>query len=175
MKGLIVFGVVLAVILMVIIPIIVWVIGVSNTEIGLRNQFDAAEKVIVLTHDTMWKTISQKYQISDAYKKAFIEAITEVVEGRKGGSLLKFTTEANPAVSENLYKEIMATVEGKRDLLQSKQQIVLDISVVHKNLCQKFPTSLIVGGRPALDVKLITSSRSENAIETGRDDDITIK
>jgi hypothetical protein len=175
MKGLIVGGILLLVVAVIIVPIIAWAIGVNNTEIGLRNQFDAAEKVIVLTHDTMWKTISQKYQISDAYKKAFIEAISEVVEGRKGGSLLKFTTEANPAISENLYKEIMATVEGKRDLLQSKQQIVLDISVVHKNLCQKFPTSLILSGRPALEVKLITSARSEDALETGRDNDVNLR
>ncbi len=175
MKSLIIAGVVLSIIFLVFIPIVVWAIGVSNTEIELRNQFDAAEKVIVLTHDTMWKTISQKFQLSNEYKKAFIEAISEVVEGRKGGSLIKFTTEANPAISENLYKEIMATVEGKRDLLQTKQQIVLDISVVHKNLCQKLPYSLIVGGRPALEVKLITSDRSENAMETGKDNSVDLK
>lgn len=175
MKGLIVFGVIAVAIILIVVPIIAWVIGTSNTEIKLRNQFDAAETVIELTHDTMWKTISQKYKMSDKYKDGFIEVVNSTVKGRDGGSLIKFVQESNPTLSENLYKEIMATIEGKRDLLQSKQQIVLDISVTHKNLISTFPTSLVVGKRAPLEVKLITSTRSSNAVETGKDDDVELK
>jgi len=68
-----------------------------NAEVRLRNAVAAKQDVNRASYDTMWKILKQKAQIPDQYKEAFKEVHTEIlkfgVEGRKGGSLMKFVTE----------------------------------------------------------------------------------
>jgi len=50
----------------------------------------------------------------------------------------------------------------------------LDIAAEHERLLASMPSSLIVGGRDPIEVKLITSSRSNQALESGVDDDVEL-
>jgi len=157
------------------IPIIIWAMGVSNTEIGLRNKFEAQTQVRNLIYDNMWKTIQEKAAVADNYKDGMVECIEAAAKGREGGSLLKFVKEAVPGLSDNLYKEIMATIEGKRDEVTRQQVILTDIYNTHKNLVQYQPTSWVVGRRSLLKLELITSTRTKRAAQTGIDDELNIK
>lgn len=156
------------------ISIVIWGIGVYNKDIDYRTRFAALDSDKALAHDNMWKTISQKYQIADAYKDGFVKSIDAAVEGRKGGSLFKSVQENMTGLSPEVYKDVMATIEGKRDMFMRVQQIQVDIVREDDNLRNKFPTSIIVGGKPQLVAKIITSTNTVEAVRTGVDDNINL-
>lgn len=152
-----------------------FVVGTVNRDNRIRNQFRANEQKVGLVYDEMWKDISQKTQLSDEYKASLVEVTKAVVEGRKGGALFKSTQEAMPGVDSSIIKEVMATVEGKRHELTEIQSTLLQLQKEDNDLRSNFPTSLVLSGREELQVKLITSSRTERVRESGRDDDVSLR
>ena len=44
----------------------------------------------------------------------------------------------------------------------------------HDNQSTTFPGSFIVGGRPEIEVTIVTSTRAEENFRTGKDDDTTV-
>jgi hypothetical protein len=49
-----------------------------------------------------------------------------------------------------------------------------DIKLQHDNLRLKFPTKIFVGGKPALDITLVTSTKTEDIFQQGKEDNINI-
>jgi len=158
-----------------------WVVfhglSVIRTDNGIRNQFKANTQKVTLVHDEMWKDISQKTQLSDEYKGMVIAAVNAVAQGRQGGSLFKSIQEAAPTtnIDTSIIKEIMATVEGKRHELTEIQNTLLQLQKEDNDLRSDPINGLFLSGREELEVKLITSSRTRNAQETGVDDDVSLR
>ncbi len=150
-------------------------ISTSNTEIDLRSEFVASEKARQTTLDGMWKKISQKFQITKEYEKTWKDAIELSVQGRDGGEVFKMVTEAYPNLSTELFKEVMATIDGERDKLKASQDKLADIQREHNNMLDKFPSSLIVGGRERVVFTLVTSTNTQKMLTTGKEDDIELK
>lgn len=158
-----------------VISFVIWAIGVSNQEIDLGIQCRANEKALMIEHDNMWKTIKQKFAIAESYKDGFAQVIQAASEGRKGGEMFKFIIEQMPNLSPDIYKEIMATVEGKRNILEVRNKKIVDICAEQERMVKKLPCRIVVGRRPLLVPHLITSTVSQEALETGVDNDISLK
>lgn len=176
-KWMIAGGVCLAVFVMsagVALAAALWVMGVYNGEVSLRNAFLAKKKAVETGHDTCWKTISQKYSISEDYRETFIEGLKAVAVGREGGSLFKMTTESNNqlGLSTDVFNQMMATIEGQRAMLKREQDTLADIWRQHKVYCETMPNSFLVGARVMPEPVMITSTRTQKAVETGKDDDV---
>lgn len=150
----------------------------SNTEVRLRNALTAQQKSNETSFDTCWKIIQQQAQVADKYKDGFKEIYTGLMDGRhyeKGGSLMKFITEANPNFDVRLYEKVSNSIEGQRTVFKRDQQKLLDLKREHDNVLTTIPSSWFVGSRPHIDVKIVTSTKTTEAFGTGKEDDIDIK
>jgi len=178
-KGLLIgFGIVGT--LFIFIGIIVMLcIGWSNQEIELRNQAVAQQKNNENIYDKVWKVIKQKAQITDKYAEDFKAIYTDIMGKRydgeaKGSPMFKWIQEQNPNFSVDMYKDLSDAIEGNRAEFARVQARLIDIKREHDNLRLKFPSSLVVGARPALEIKIVTSTQTEQVFATGKDDDVKL-
>lgn len=155
----------------------IW-IKTNNREIQLRNIASAQQDICKIVFDETWKIINQKAQIKDSYREDFEKIFTNIMNERyendRGGSLMSWISEHNPEFDSSLYKEIMVSIESQRHKFTEAQTRLRDIKLQHDDLRQQFPSNMFVGGRPALDITIITSSKTEDVFLQGKEDDITV-
>jgi hypothetical protein len=166
----------LGVVLVLLIWGAVWAVGLSNKEVLIRNEFNAQQKNCEIVFDKMWKTIKDEANVTDQYKEGFREIYVGMMDARYGNdgnagkeTLMKWIQESNPTFDPSLYAKLMNTIEGSREGFTVEQKKLLDINRTHRNLCSTFPNSMILSGRPAFDVKLVTSAQTKEAYATGED------
>jgi len=151
----------------------------NNSAVTLVNNAEAQQKVIQTSHDAMIKILAQQAQVTTEYKNSVDSIFTHIVSERysKGdGSLMKWITEDNPNFDPSLYKELEANIESLRKEFKTAQNRLIDIAREHKTLCTTFPGSFFIKAenKKEIEVKLILSSRTNEAIRTGVDDDIDL-
>ena len=178
-KTLIVGGTIIGILTVLVVTALCiggWIMGIVNTEVKLRNTYQAKHKHVETAHDTMWKTISQKYKISGDYKNTFLNGLRAVAMGRQGGSVFKSNNESSAqlGLSTDVFNQMMATIEGQRASLKREQDTLTDMWRQHKTHCEVFPNSIFVGAKVLPEPKMISSTRTKEAIETGVDDDISM-
>lgn len=152
-------------------------VGYFNSEARLRNQFNAQQKNLEVVYDETWKVISQTAQVSDQYATQFKEIYVNIMDARysKGdGTLMKWIHEANPNFDSSLYEKLATAIEAKRATFAREQKKALDIKRQHDDLRTTFPSNLVCGGKPELELKLVTSTRTSKAFETGVDDEVDL-
>lgn len=173
----IIIGVSVGLFLLISIIFIASWISFSNKEISLRNQIEAKKRDNKNVYDSTWKQISQSAQVTDAQKKALLEIVTghaKAREGSGGGSLATMVTESVPNVDTTVFNQLMNIVSSARTRFERVQTEILDLNRAHTNCLTMFPSSIVCGGRPAITVDIITSDRTENAYETGKDNDVGV-
>lgn len=152
-------------------------VSYSNAEIALRNSITASQKVSAATFDAVWKILHQQAQVADKYRDGFKDIYSGIMSERysKGdGSLMKWITEANPNFDVKLYDRLTSSIEEQRTVFLNQQVKLIDLKREHDNLLGTFPGSLFLAARRPVDIQLVTSSRTEKAFETGKDDDIKL-
>lgn len=177
-KTLAVFGGVIAVFLLLVVVAVLVGVSISNSEVRLRNEIAAQQKANEAVYDTMWKIIQQEAEVSDQYQKKFYEGFGKIIGSRyekeRGGALLSMITEANPKFDTGLFAKLMRSIEGQRTVFLQNQKRLLDLKAEHDNVRATFPGSLICGGRPAIEVVIITSQKTDDAFKKGKDDDTNL-
>lgn len=150
----------------------------SNSEVRLRNAVVAQQKANETSFDTCWKIIQQQAQVADQYKNGFKEIYVALMEGRhyeKGGTLFKFITEANPNFDVRLYENISNSIEGQRIVFKRDQQKLIDLKREHDNMLTTIPSAWFVGSRSPVDIKIVTSTKTTEAFDSGREDNLDLK
>jgi len=152
------------------------VMGYYNREVSLRNQFAAQEKANEAVYDQVWKTISQQAQVTDEYKTGFRQVWAEIVKGTGGGqaALQVFVNRHNPQFDPRLYLKLMNTIEGQRKEFTNNQKKLIDIKREHDNVRTRFPSRWFVGHRPELELKIVTSDKTDDAFKTGKDNETNV-
>ncbi len=149
-----------------------------NREVGLRNQIAASQTALKSDFDAMWKIISQKAQIAEQYKDGFKDIYSDLISGRykdgKQDALLRFIQESNPQFDITLYASLSRSVEAQRTKFADRQRQLLDLKREHDDLLTKGVSSMFVGGRPHIDVTIVTSEKTEDVFNTGQDNDVDI-
>lgn len=149
----------------------------SNSEVRLRNAVKAQQEANTTSFDTCWKIIQGQAQVADKYKDSFKEIYVGLMEGRhyeKGGNLMKFITEANPNFDIKLFEKVANSIELQRTAFMRDQQKLIDMKREHDNLLTTMPGSFFVGGRPPVEIKIVTSSKTEKTFETRKEDEIDV-
>lgn len=155
----------------------------SNTEIDLRNTFDQKIDERTSFYDKMYKVIAQKSQIAVKNDESFRQNINIIMEGRKDAPqvFMKWITESNPNVNYSevsvLYQDLSRSVEAQREGFFNEEKVIQDVVKQHKNHIQKFPNSFynIFMGRQPLVYKPITSTRTDEVMKTGKDDNVSLE
>ncbi len=174
-------------ILILIVMAVVGIVGIGsaaiygvstyNTASRIHNLYDSKLVDNTSEFDNMWKKISQTAQIPEAKKNAFREIFEGYATARTGngdgGSMMKWVQESipNPDLSE--YKDVMNIITGSRDSWTNRQKELVDIARQYNEMLSVFPSNIFLGlfGMTKIDAKVVTSSRTDNAFKTGKDDD----
>jgi len=174
-KGLLVALLALAAVSMVVVLMYV---TYNNAEVSLRNQTLAQQQNVLVVFDATWKIIVQKAGVSQRYAQDFKEIYPALMEGRygdaRGGALMSWVTEHNPQFDTSLYQDLMHSIEAERIRFARAQTRLLDLKREHDNVRQTLPCSLFVGSRPPIEVKLVTSARTDEAFETGQENNVDL-
>ena len=171
-------GIVSAIVVIALgIMVAVSAVGMSNSEVRLRNQATAQQDNIALVYDKTWKIIQQKAGVADEYKEQFGDVYTHIMSERysKGdGTLMKWIQEDNPTFDSALMVGLSNSIGGLRTEFAHEQKKLLDIKRVHDDVRMTFPSSIICGARPEIKVKLITSGKTKDTVRTGEENDVNL-
>ncbi len=157
-----------------------YVIGTLNTEQRLRNLIVAKQKDNTSEFDNMWKKISSVAQVTMEQKNALKEIFTSYAQARtganKGGSLANWIKEAIPNVDTSTFNNLQNIIVSSRDAWTMRQKEILDMNRVHDDIVTTIPSSFIcsIFGRGKIEVTIVTSTRTEEAFRTGKDDDTKV-
>lgn len=89
-------------------------------------------------------------------------------------TLMKWITESNPTFDVSLYKPLMNTIEGSRNEFTMEQKKLIDIDRELKSMKVTFPNSIILDGKADLEIKLVTSAKTEEVYRTGQENDVEL-
>ena len=154
-------------------------VSVYNTHIDLKNQIEAKQKANEAIFDNTWKKINQTVQVSDKYRDGLKEGLLAYTSGRRKGDsqlLMDWTKEAVPTFDSSIYKQINNVITSSRDDFTKNQEILIDLSRQHQQFIQKFPNNVFCAilGIKEIEIKVVTSSKTEEAFNTGKEDDIKL-
>lgn len=154
-------------------------ISINNKEVILRNTIQAKQKDNTNEYDNMWKTIAQTAQVTDAQKNALKEIFVSHAQARAVESknlLMAWIKESVPNVDTSTFNKLISIIESTREKFTMRQKELIDIKREHDILLDKFPSSIILSilGRQKIEITIVTSTRTENAFKTGKDDDIDV-
>ena len=170
-----------AIILIIVGFFVVLLIGMyfsyNNKEIALRKESEAQKGKIESVHDTMWKIIKQKAQVSEKYKDAFEKIYPDLIRGRYAndqGSMMKWIQEQNPNFDTSLYRDLSQAIEIQRTIFSNVQQRMLDILRERETLIESMPAKFFISNKTKIDYEVISSTNTKTIMETRIDDDITL-
>ena len=156
-----------------------WYFGIVNSEARLRNKANAQAKANEAVFDNMWKTIAQVAEVNDSYKEDFRNAWKDILgaQGSAGRSAVVNVTmnRINPKFDSKLSKKVMTVIEANRKEFLNNQKQLVDIKREHDNLRTTAPSKWFVGNVPELQITIVTSGRTNDTFESGRDDDISLR
>jgi hypothetical protein len=153
-------------------------ISIENKEIDLRERTTAQNKKCEAYFDKMWKVLKQKAGVTDQYKETFKEIYPKLIEGRYSqgdGSLMKWIQESNPSFDVSLYQSLMNSIEIERTGFFNEQSLLIDMQREHSVYLKKAPNRwFLEDGLKPVDVKIITSLKTDEAYSTGKEDDVEL-
>lgn len=154
-------------------------IGLYNQEMQLRKQITAKQTENTSNFDNMWKKIKQSANVADKYKDGLKEVLAVYTEGRTEGSenmLMKWGAEAVPNFDSSIYKQLNNIIVASRDDFTMNQKELIDLKREHDTLINKFPNVIYyrIMGVNEIDIKVVTSSKTETTFETGKDDEVEL-
>jgi hypothetical protein len=152
--------------------------GYFSKEVRLRNEFVKQQEVNVVIYDNVWKTIAQEAEIKETYKDEFKEVWEVISKGNSAnsaGALSVFINRHNPKFDSRITLKLMNTIEGSRKEFTNNQVKLIDIKREHDDLRKSPLSGLFVGSKPELELKLVTSDKTDDAFKTGKENDVSLK
>jgi hypothetical protein len=150
-------------------------VSASNSEIMLREGIIGQQQKCETYFDKMWKILQDQAGVSREYKNAFKEIYPALMEGRygneNGGTLMKWIQESNPNFDISLYANLQRSIEAQRTGFQAEQEKLIDMHREHQTMRKVFPSSIFIGGRPEVEITLITSGKTKDVYLTGEENE----
>jgi hypothetical protein len=179
-KGCIVALGVIGIVVLIVLVLGGSVIGTFNQEVSLRTAIENKQKDNTSEFDNLYKKIAQVAQVSEKSMSSLKEIVCGYAEARKGADnpnlIMNWIKESVPTVDLSTMNNLQNIIVGSRDSFTMRQKELLDLKREHDKLLRTFPSNVILGmfGRKEIDVKIVTSSKTEKAFETGKDDDTDV-
>ena len=171
-KGLILGSIIIA---FLGIVLVMQFISYHNTWTDKKNLYEEQLEVDKIIYDEVWKVIKQQAGVTEKYAEDFKNVYVDLMEARNyGGEAFKWIQEQNPTFSQDMYMKLMNTIEAQRAKFTVNQKRLISIHKELKNLKEKFPSSLFVGGRELPELITITSTKTEKTFESGKEDDVEL-
>jgi len=154
-------------------------VSYSNQEATLRTAIEAKQKDNTSEFDNMFKKISQVAQVSEKQMAVLKDIFVSYADARtsdNAGQMMNWVQESIPNVDTTTMNNLMNVITASRDSWTMRQKELVDLSREHTLLLRKFPSSLVLSilGRKPIDITIVTSSRTDKAFATGKDDDTDV-
>ena len=177
--------------LLIATPFVVGVAWFGLTYAHYANMGNRMDVAIKAKHDNLGSVLSSGYQqisgvaqVADAAKDDLKEIFTAAITAREGedGSkaVFKMVTESNPNVDPGLYREIQRVIQATKKEYQTEQTAF----IVQKAQYQEALGTvwggwwLNLAGYPKTNLdslKIVTTGKASRAIETGVEEEISIR
>ena len=156
-----------------------WGVSTYNTQASLKNTYEMKVEANKTDFDNMFKKIQQSVQVSDAQKEAFKEIYTGWASARTSegqGRVMTWIKEVAPNVDVKIYTQVLNIITGSRDSWTTRQKELVDIAREHNQNLVTFPKNLLLGafGFKKIDPQIVTSTRTDNAFKSGKDDEVDL-
>lgn len=157
----------------------IWLSTIYNRAATLENTYNMKVKDNSSEFDNTFKKISQTFQIAEHKKGAFREILVDYAAARTpegAGKVMMWIKENAPAVDLSLYDNTQNIIVSSRDGWTMRQKELVGIAEEYNKQLVQFPGNIILKlfGFKMIDPKVITSTRTEKAFETGKDDDLSL-
>lgn len=171
--------VVAGVIALIVFMLIGSVISTYNQEATLRTSINAKQQANTAEFDNMWKKINQVAQVPDQELNKIKEIIVSYADSRTSdnqGQMMAWIKEAVPNIDTSSYKLLMNIITSSRDAWTMRQAELIDLNRERNKLLATFPSGFILRlfGREPIEIKVVTSTKTERSFETGKDDDVEL-
>lgn len=182
------------VILVLVVAVLATVIGFNNSAVSQENGIEATWKDSQVQYDAFWKKVKETAQVTDKYAEDFKAVFLGSMDARYEGKdpAFQFIMEANPALPPDSYTRVQDVIETGRNDFARTQRTLVDKQRAYETHIEKFPNSTLAGmlgfPRPVtgeyappddtdgdgkvtvLDYKIVTSAKTQEVFETGRED-----
>ena len=165
--------------------------GISsvNNEVRLRKQVQALSETNKASLDTMCNIIRDNFLITGKWSGDQKELAKAVVEGRKGGALMKMVTESAITMDTKLFEKLMGQVEAKREGFLTNQKQIVDVVRERSTAIETFPGGMFIKmfgnttqfkprGEPGSEgwpddfqYTFVTSAATKEKVRTGEDNE----
>ncbi len=150
----------------------------DNKYVTINNLYEAQVAQDQIVYDEVWKVIQQQAGVSEKYSDDFRRNYRDIMNARNyGGEMMKWITEQNPTFDASMYAKLMNTIESQRSKFTTVQTKLISIHNELKNLLTLFPSRFFlvtIGGHILPELKIVTSTRTDNAFQTGKDDNVDL-
>lgn len=89
---------------------------------------------------------------------------------------MKWVQESCPSVDTTTFNNLQNIITGSRDAFTMRQTELLDLKREHDKLLRTIPSNIVLAmfNRKPINVMIVTSSRTEETFNTGKDDNISV-
>lgn len=146
--------------------------------ISLEQRIDAQYVTNQSNYDNMWKRFKEMTQVTELQAEQFKDVYTGLITGRYEDSelLFKMVSENNPQMGTEVYTNLQNAIESGRTSFANDQKTITDIIREYNTQIQRYVILNMFMNRQQKDAKdfIITSERTQNAFDSGKDDEIKI-
>lgn len=172
-----------------------------NSTLSQEEGITAVYRDSMLEYDRFWKTVSEMAQVPEQYRDDFRDVMVAQLDARYEGKdpmLLFIEEQAGATLDATLYTRVQETIEAGRLSFTESQRTLNDRQRRYRTHIKSFPTNILVGwfGYPTelctvgdcgeydpqddvdrdglvtvMDYRIITSSRTLEVFQTGREDE----
>lgn len=177
--GIIALGIVGVIVIGVII-MVSWAIGALNRDTHLRVTIEQKQIDDKNQFANMKAKIKQVAQVSEKAMESLKEIFNGYASARKSGDadklVMNWIKESVPNVDLSTMHNLQNIITGSCDSFTMKQTELLDLKRAHDDLLKTIPDNIIYSffGRKPIDVVIVTSTATEEAFRTGKDDDLSV-
>ena len=155
-------------------------ISYYNQDAELRTAITAKLQDNQNEFDLMTKKIKQTAKVSDKQMTNLKDILLGYAEARTPeakNQMMTWVQESVPNVDTYTYNNLKNIIAGSRDRFAMRQKELIDMKREHDLLLTKFPSGLFlqIMGKKKIDITVVTSSNTEKAFKTGKDDDIGLE
>lgn len=146
----------------------------------LKNAYNSQLKVNENRFNSMWKIIKTEAKIPEKYKDAIKEVLVANntskygANGYQQGGLMNVLQEANPNFNDAMYQRLMNIIESEMKAFERDQNTLIGIAQQYNDLLLTWSAQTFLDDLTPMEAKIVTSTKTKKAFETGVDDDTDI-
>lgn len=170
---------VIGVVAIIIISFIGSIFSFRSQAIDLEERINAQYVSNQSNYDNIWKSFKEITQVTtlqaEQYKDVYMGLITARYEDTN--LLFKMIQEDNPNMDSKIYTKLTEEISSGRKTFDNSQKQLTDIIREYNSYIRKHFISNMIFNFREVDAKefIITSDKTNNAFETGKDDIIELK